>query len=117
MDLARYIEGLSSTMMDELYQSQYVCQAILRCLSPLAKQYLFRLLHCPGVPAGQSCLLLAGPSNTIYPNMLRLLPLTDYLQSWCTAEGSSKHKTAMNRLEQLRLLKPITIQQSRSVDA
>ena len=60
MDLARYIEGLSATMMDELYQSQYVCQAILRCLPPLAKQYLFRLLHCPGVPAGQSSLLLAG---------------------------------------------------------
>lgn len=68
MDLARYIEGLSGTMMDELYQSQYVCQAILRCLPPLAKQYLFRLLHCPGVPAGQSSLLLALPSVLVISN-------------------------------------------------
>ena len=46
-------------------------------------------------------------------DMLRVALPADYLQSWCTAEGSSKHKTAMSRLEQLRLLRPITIQQSR----
>lgn len=53
MNFAAYAESLPGTVLDQLYQSIYVCQAILHSLPPLAKQYVVRLLHTGPVPAGE----------------------------------------------------------------
>ena len=55
MNFAAYAESLPGTVLDQLYQSTYVCQAILHSLSPLARQYVVRLLHVGTVPAGKTC--------------------------------------------------------------
>ena len=60
MNFAAYAESLPGTVLDQLYQSTYVCQAILHSLSPLAKQYVVRLLHAGTVPAGMTCSELAA---------------------------------------------------------
>ena len=52
MNFAAYAESLPGTVLDQLYHSSYVCQAILHSLPPLAKQYVVRLLHAGAVPAG-----------------------------------------------------------------
>ena len=53
MNFATYAESLPGTVLDQLYQSLYVCQAILHSLPPLAKQYVVRMLHTGAIPAGK----------------------------------------------------------------
>ena len=53
MNFATYAESLPGTVLDQLYQSVYVCQAILHSLPPLAKQYVIRMLHTGSVPVGE----------------------------------------------------------------
>lgn len=53
MNFAGYAESLPGTVLDQLYQSLYVCQAILHSLPPLAKQYVVRMLHAHAVPVGE----------------------------------------------------------------
>ena len=56
MNFATYAESLPGTVLDQLYQSLYVCQAILHSLPPLAKQYVVRMLHVGAIPAGKQAL-------------------------------------------------------------
>ena len=53
MNFAAYAESLPGTVLDQLYQSLHVCQAILHSLPPLAKQYVVRMLHAEQVPSGE----------------------------------------------------------------
>ncbi len=53
MNFSAYAESLPGTVLDQLYQSLYVCQAILHSLPPLAKQYVMRMLYADQIPAGQ----------------------------------------------------------------
>lgn len=53
MDLVAYLEQLAPIKLGSLYDSPYTCQAVMRSLPPLAKQYLMRLLFLDaGIPAG-----------------------------------------------------------------
>lgn len=54
MNFSGYAESLPGTVLDQLYQSLYVCQAILHSLPLLAKQYVVRMLHADPIPAGKS---------------------------------------------------------------
>lgn len=56
MNFATYAESLPGTVLDQLYQSLYVCQAILHSLPPLAKQYVVRMLHVGATPTGNTAL-------------------------------------------------------------
>ena len=53
MNFTAYAESLPGTVLDQLYQSLYVCQAVLHSLPPLAKQYALRMLHVGPVPVGE----------------------------------------------------------------
>ena len=53
MNFSGYAESLPGTVLDQLYQSLYVCQAILHSLPLLAKQYVVRMLHADPIPAGK----------------------------------------------------------------
>ena len=53
MDLVRYLESLPPVTLPRLYESPFTCQALLRSLPVLPKQYIMRLLlQDAGVPAG-----------------------------------------------------------------
>lgn len=43
MDFVSYLEDLPPSAVRELYSSPWTCRAVLRSLSPLAKQYVMRL--------------------------------------------------------------------------
>ncbi|CAI5990958.1 unnamed protein product, partial [Closterium sp. NIES-64] len=77
---ADYLASLPAAQLDRLYSSLYTCQAVLRSLPPLAKQYVLRLLFLTDpVPAA-------------------------LVADWPKPEAHSKHKAALDRLQQLRLL-------------
>ena len=70
MNFSGYAESLPGTVLEQLYQSLYVCQAILHSLPPLAKQYVVRMLHAHAIPAGEQfiawpCCLSMAPSQSI----------------------------------------------------
>eukprot|EP00195_Chlamydomonas_chlamydogama_P010376 CAMPEP_0202894508 /NCGR_PEP_ID=MMETSP1392-20130828/3906_1 /ASSEMBLY_ACC=CAM_ASM_000868 /TAXON_ID=225041 /ORGANISM="Chlamydomonas chlamydogama, Strain SAG 11-48b" /LENGTH=534 /DNA_ID=CAMNT_0049579235 /DNA_START=140 /DNA_END=1743 /DNA_ORIENTATION=- len=44
VNIVDYIETLPTAKRDKLYESPWTCQAVLRSLPPLAKQYILRLL-------------------------------------------------------------------------
>lgn len=44
VNIISYVETLDSAVRDKLYESSWTCQAMLRSLQPLAKQYVLRLL-------------------------------------------------------------------------
>ncbi|GJP34082.1 hypothetical protein CLOM_g18549 [Closterium sp. NIES-68] len=77
---ADYLASLPAAQLDRLYSSLYTCQAVLRSLPPLAKQYVLRLLFLTDpVPAA-------------------------LVADWPKPEAQSKHKASLDRLQQLRLL-------------
>lgn len=80
MNFAGYAESLPGTVLDQLYQSLYVCQAILHSLPLLAKQYVVRMLHADPIPA-------------------------DWLDQWASSHSLSKHKAAVDKLTQLQIVK------------
>ena len=54
MDLVAYLAQLPPIKLTSLYESPYTCQAVMRSLPPLAKQYVVRLLFLDaGVPRGE----------------------------------------------------------------
>jgi hypothetical protein len=77
MDFVSWLEGLPRDTATKLYASHWACQAILRGLPPIAKQYVLRLLFLDTpVPAsahaGALCLdkvprqaLLTTSPNTV----------------------------------------------------
>ena len=44
MDFVYWLEALPAATVGKLYGSQWACQAVLRSLPPLAKQYVARML-------------------------------------------------------------------------
>lgn len=53
LDLASYIASLSADVKAEVFASSWTAQALFRALSPLAKQYILRLLYIDGgLPQG-----------------------------------------------------------------
>ena len=66
MDFNTWLEELPAGTVGKLYSSHWACQAVLRGLPPLAKQYVLRLLFLDlPVPAGgarhPAACLHAGP--------------------------------------------------------
>ena len=101
MNFATYAESLPGTVLDQLYQSLYVCQAILHSLPPLAKQYVVRMLHTGTVPAGKQqvpCCVYRHSFNTGEVT-------AEWLDQWASSQGHSKHQAALDKLNQLQLLK------------
>ncbi|GKV00932.1 hypothetical protein SLEP1_g13539 [Rubroshorea leprosula] len=80
MDMLASLPAMKS---DTLYHNQFICEAILRSLPPLAKNYVLQLLYI-------------DVSVTAKP-----------LQEWELADGSTKHKVAIDRLIQLRVLEVV----------
>ncbi|KAK6150412.1 hypothetical protein DH2020_015344 [Rehmannia glutinosa] len=74
------VASLPAMKLDKLYENSFICEAILRSLPPLAKKYVLQLLYIDGpVPA-------------------------KWLEEWVLRDGASKHKVAVDRLIQLRVL-------------
>ncbi|KAL0435031.1 UNVERIFIED_CONTAM: General transcription and DNA repair factor IIH subunit TFB2 [Sesamum radiatum] len=74
------VASLPAMKLDKLYENSFICEAILRSLPPLAKKYVLQLLYIDG-------------------------PVTaKWLEEWVLADGISKHRVAVVRLIQLRIL-------------
>ncbi|XP_022728540.1 RNA polymerase II transcription factor B subunit 2-like isoform X2 [Durio zibethinus] len=77
------VASLPAIKLDILYHNQFICEAILRSMPPLAKKYVLQMLYID-------------------------VPMTfKSLQEWVLADGSSKHQVAIDRLIQLRVLEVI----------
>ena len=63
MDFVSWLEGLPQETASQLYTSHWACQAVLRGLPPIAKQYVLRLLFLD-VPVPASA-RLSCTTNTI----------------------------------------------------
>ncbi|XP_019175446.1 PREDICTED: RNA polymerase II transcription factor B subunit 2 isoform X2 [Ipomoea nil] len=74
------VASLPAMKLDSLYDNPFICEAILRSLPPLAKKYVLQLLYIDSPIAAKS------------------------IGEWVLADGSTKHKVAIDRLIQLRLL-------------
>nr|GMD91878.1 general transcription and DNA repair factor IIH subunit TFB2 [Ipomoea batatas] len=74
------VASLPAMKLDSLYDNPFICEAILRSLPPLAKKYVLQLLYIDSPIAAKS------------------------IEEWVLADGSTKHKVAIDRLIQLRLL-------------
>jgi hypothetical protein len=62
LDLASYVANLAAEVREEVFASSWTAQALFRALSPLAKQYILRLVYIDGgVPAGA-----AEPRSSIW---------------------------------------------------
>ncbi|KAE8716937.1 putative rnf5 [Hibiscus syriacus] len=77
------VASLPAIKLDMLYRNQFICEAILRSLPPLAKKYVLQMLYIDAPITSKS------------------------LQEWVLADGSSKHKVAIDRLIQLRVFEVI----------
>eukprot|EP00955_Chlamydomonas_euryale_P026371 278381-Chlamydomonas_euryale.AAC.13 len=44
VNVLSYVETLPPDIRDKLFESPWTCQAVLRSLQPLAKQYILRLM-------------------------------------------------------------------------
>ncbi|XP_059671024.1 general transcription and DNA repair factor IIH subunit TFB2 [Cornus florida] len=74
------VASLPAMKLDNLYKNAFICEAILRSLPPLAKKYVLQLLYID-------------------------VPVTaNSMEEWVLADGFSKHKVAIDRLIQLRVL-------------
>ncbi|KAI5667039.1 hypothetical protein M9H77_16892 [Catharanthus roseus] len=74
------VASLPTMKLDKLYENAFICEAILRSLPPLAKKYVLQLLFID-------------------------IPVTaKSMEEWVLADGFSKHKVAIDRLIQLRVL-------------
>lgn len=82
VSLLDYLESQNQLALDRLYADKYTCQAILRALPPLSRQYVLRLVGAHGE-----------------------LPM-EIVKSWPlrTSEAQRKHEEALKQLDALRLL-------------
>jgi hypothetical protein len=56
LDLASYIANLSADIKGLVYSSSWTAQALFRALTPLAKQFILRLIYADGgVQQGALC--------------------------------------------------------------
>ncbi|KAF5728672.1 general transcription factor IIH subunit 4 [Tripterygium wilfordii] len=73
------VASLPAMKLAKLYENEFICEAILRSLPPLAKKYVLQMLYLEVPVTGKM------------------------LEEWVLAEGFSKHKVAIDRLIQLRV--------------
>ncbi|OAY83767.1 General transcription factor IIH subunit 4 [Ananas comosus] len=81
MDL---VAALPAAKLDKLYDSVFICEAVLRSLPPLAKKYVLQMLFID------------------FPVMAKSM------EEWVLADGLSKHKVAIDRLLQLRVIHEVS---------
>ncbi|KAA8519814.1 hypothetical protein F0562_014096 [Nyssa sinensis] len=74
------VASLPAMKLDKLYENAFICESVLRSLPPLAKKYVLQMLYID-VPVSAKL-----------------------LEVWVLADGFSKHKVAIDRLIQLRVL-------------
>ncbi|KAL2619942.1 hypothetical protein R1flu_000147 [Riccia fluitans] len=74
------VAALPAAKLDDLYESPWTCQAVVRSLPPLAKQYVLRLLFVEAAVSSKS------------------------MQDWALTDALNKHRVAIDKLEQLRVL-------------
>ncbi|KAL7145174.1 hypothetical protein ABFS83_07G062700 [Erythranthe nasuta] len=74
------VASLPAFKLDKLYENSFICEAILRSLPPLAKKYVLQMLY------------IEGPVSA------------KWWEEWVLPDGVSKHKVAVDRLIQLRIL-------------
>ncbi|XP_047337644.1 general transcription and DNA repair factor IIH subunit TFB2 [Impatiens glandulifera] len=74
------VASLPAVKLNKLYENAFICEAILRSLPPLAKKYVLQMLYIDSPVSAKS------------------------MEEWVLPDGSSKHKVAIDRLMQLRLL-------------
>jgi transcription initiation factor TFIIH subunit 4 len=73
------VAALPASKLDMLYDSAFICEAVLRSLPPLAKKYVLQMLYVSApVPAAA-------------------------MEGWVRDEYAAKHKVAIDRLLQLRI--------------
>uniref|UniRef100_M8C0S4 RNA polymerase II transcription factor B subunit 2 n=1 Tax=Aegilops tauschii TaxID=37682 RepID=M8C0S4_AEGTA len=73
------VAALPAAKLDMLYDSAFICEAVLRSFPPLAKKYVIQMLYVSApMPAAA-------------------------MQEWVLDEYASKHKVAIDRLLQLRV--------------
>ncbi|KAM0904082.1 hypothetical protein ACQ4PT_018247 [Festuca glaucescens] len=73
------VAALPASKLDMLYDSAFICEAVLRSFPPLAKKYVLQMLYVSApVPAAA-------------------------IEEWVLDEYASKHKVAVDRLVQLRV--------------
>ncbi|VFQ78451.1 unnamed protein product [Cuscuta campestris] len=77
------VASLPAVKLDNLYNNPFICEAIIRSLPPLAKKYVIQLLY------------IDSPISA------------KFFEEWVLSDGSTKHKVAIDRLVQLRLLSEI----------
>eukprot|EP00241_Pyramimonas_parkeae_P021177 CAMPEP_0114320084 /NCGR_PEP_ID=MMETSP0059-20121206/25707_1 /TAXON_ID=36894 /ORGANISM="Pyramimonas parkeae, Strain CCMP726" /LENGTH=123 /DNA_ID=CAMNT_0001447377 /DNA_START=335 /DNA_END=702 /DNA_ORIENTATION=+ len=75
-----YLGTLSPLKQDQLYESEWTCQSVLRSLPPVAKHMVLRLLYVDSPQTIES------------------------LDKWARIEGTAKHKLALDELFRLRIL-------------
>ncbi|KAM0942271.1 putative transcription factor TFIIH subunit p52/Tfb2 [Dioscorea sansibarensis] len=73
------VAALPAMKLDQLYDSSFICEAVLRSLPPLAKKYVLQLLFIDTPVTAKS------------------------IEEWVLSDGISKHKVAIDRLLQLRV--------------
>lgn len=79
-DFMGMVANLPALKVDTLYESHWTCQAVFRSLPPLAKMYVLRLLYI----------------DTVVTSKL--------MDEWILPEYQTKHRVAIDSLEQLRVL-------------
>ncbi|KAK1284315.1 hypothetical protein QJS10_CPB21g00535 [Acorus calamus] len=73
------VAALPATKLDKLYENPFICEAVLRSLPPLAKKYALQLLFIDSPISAKT------------------------MEGWVLADGTSKHRVAIDRLLQLRV--------------
>ncbi|CAM6085516.1 unnamed protein product [Calypogeia fissa] len=74
------VAALPAAKLDDLYDSPWTCQAVVRSLPPLSKQYVLRLLYVEAPLSSKS------------------------MQDWALTDALTKHKVAIDKLEHLRVV-------------
>ncbi|KAF3329257.1 general transcription factor IIH subunit 4 isoform X1 [Carex littledalei] len=78
------VAALPAAKLDKLYDSSFICEAVLRSLPPLAKKYVLQMLFVDFPMTAKS------------------------MEEWVLPDGISKHKVAIDRLLQLRVFIEVT---------
>ncbi|XP_074580172.1 general transcription and DNA repair factor IIH subunit TFB2 [Curcuma longa] len=73
------VAALPAVKLDKLYDSAFICEAVLRSLPPMAKRYILQMLYIDTAITAKS------------------------VEEWLLPDGVSKHKVAIDRLLQLRV--------------
>jgi hypothetical protein len=122
LDLASYIAALPPQIKFDVFSSPWTTQALFRALSPLAQQYILRLLYVDdGASKGEILMVLAEllwalSAQGWSPLLLRCscscrcytaaTDAADSMRLWVASGAESQHHTAVNQLEVLSVLAP-----------